>query len=395
MRVLYDCLVELDLPDGHALHTRQLCEGLAAAGIEVELFGPRSLYRPERPGLGVVGIPFAGYSSIRLRAYRLVLRRRMIARIAARRPDIIVHKLSQSLPTVVDVARDARLPLAIELNGTLGAADSWDERMIRSGLRATTRLPRVLLLGVSPELGERYRDELGAAEVDFRWFENGVDRALFAAPPARRRAELGIPEDAFLIGYIGSANPKYDFDTLFAGARLARAQGLEVAFLVVAPPAVAARVRELGERFGLDDCVVTRDLVPHAEVPGLLGLLDCGMVLLRDEDAHMAPTALKLKEMLLAGVPCLVNVPPSWAGWPLAAPVRGLAAATPEAVRDRLLAIAREPGEERTRLARAREIIETEYDWTQVARRYAAALSDHISDPESTPSERSTAPCIG
>ncbi len=380
MRILYDSLVELDLPDGHALHTRQLCEGLALAGEQVELFGPRSSYRPTIPGIEVTGVPFLGFSAMRLRAYRFALRRRLISRIERTRPDVIVHKLSHALATVTAIARASGIPLAIELNGTLDGADTWDERMIRDGLRATARLPRLLLFGVSPELGERYRDLVGCTDVEFRTFENGVDRALFSGPVATRtRADLGIAEESFLIGYLGSANPKYDFDILFAGASLARAQGLEVEFLVVAPLPMQDRVHELAERYGFERQLHTSDLLPHTEVPGFLPLLDCGMVLLEEDAAHMAPTALKLKEMLLGGVPCLVNVPESWARWPLARSVGGLREVNPGTVRDRILSIARDPGGEMTRVARAREIIETEYDWSQVGTRYASVLREYVS----------------
>ena len=90
----------------------------------------------------------------------------------------------------------------------------------------------------------------------------------------------------------------------------------------------------------------------------------------------MAPTALKLKEMLLAGVPCLVNVPPSWAGWPLSASVGGLSEVTAETVCARMLEIAQQREQERLRLDAARAVIEAEYDWTSVTGRYAGALAE-------------------
>ena len=83
-------------------------------------------------------------------------------------------------------------------------------------------------------------------------------------------------------------------------------------FLAIGPQDLHERLRYLASKHQFGDQLTLLDSVARSEIPAYLPMLDCGMVLLKKDCAHMAPTALQLKEMLLANVPCLVNVPASW-----------------------------------------------------------------------------------
>ena len=378
MRIVYDCLVELCLRDGHALHTRTIVETLGASGDDIDLFGPTAGYDPASPGVRCARVPFLGYSPLRVRLYRALLGRAMRRTIAARRPRCIIHKIAPTLPTVVEVARRTGTPLAIELNGELDGDDGWSDRMIRAGLAATARLDSLLLLGVSPELPDRYAPWIGCRDVRTEVFENGFDPGIFGvgSAPADRSA-WGIAEDAFVIGHVGASNPAYDFAIAFAGAERARARGVPVHFLVVGPETLAARLRPLAAQHGLTDRLTILPPVEHAEVPALVAAMDCGMVLCTEEKAHMAPTALKLPEMLVSGVPCLVNVPASWERWPLASSVAGLTTVDAEMVAARICEIHADPAGERRRTAEAARILREQYSWPVALERYRDAVRSY------------------
>lgn len=98
-----------------------------------------------------------------------------------------------------------------------------DEAHAQHGRRVLARrllLRRVSALAVPSKGLEQlalHTWRLPAARV--RWIPNGIDAELFCPEPAgadrqRLRAELGIPEDALVIGGVGRLNPVKRFDRL-------------------------------------------------------------------------------------------------------------------------------------------------------------------------------------
>ncbi|MBK1636525.1 glycosyltransferase [Rhodovulum adriaticum] len=87
----------------------------------------------------------------------------------------------------------------------------------------------------------------------FQVIPNGVDADRFKPRPEERtrlRAELGIPPDAIVIGHVGRVDPAKDHETLFATARLLKAQ-LGTIYLLLAgtgtdKDAFRQRVRKAG-----------------------------------------------------------------------------------------------------------------------------------------------------
>jgi glycosyltransferase involved in cell wall biosynthesis len=218
---------------------------------------------------------------------------------------------------------------------------------------------------------------VGLAPVPFRQFENGANVELFAtARPALARQRLMVSESALLTGFLGADNPQYDFAAMLAGVREAHRSGLEAFFLCAGGTALQRRIRALARQLDMESLIGLYPRVAHADVPPLLRALDAGFVLWQPELDHMAPTALKLKELLLSGVPVVCDVPPCWRDWPLAAAVWQVADHRPESIAGALFDIARDRRRARARAASGGEQVRSDYGWDRVAERYGRALEE-------------------
>lgn len=107
-----------------------------------------------------------------------------------------------------------------------------------------------------------------------------VDIDAFGASAERRaaaRAELGVPDDALVIGTVGNRNPTKGHDGLVRAAALLRGRGHDVWVRVLGQPSPAhaedmARVDAVVEELGMGDRVAFVN--PGRRVPDLLPALD-------------------------------------------------------------------------------------------------------------------------
>lgn len=377
MRILYSAVVELDVPSGHAIHTRQICEALAAAGHEVVLLAPHARMPPAGNGLRFEGVRFFGFSAVRFRLYRYLAGRRARKLMRELAPDVIVDKGTPCLAELAALAGQHGIPLVVELNGVFDDPTDPFHRQSLAGVRRAAEVAQLRFLGVSPILGTTIQRQCEIDPVPFALFENGAEVERFPAEgPAAPRDRWGIPEDAFLVGFAGSDNPGYDFHAMLSGVALIRSRDVDAWVLVAGPESLRRRVHEIATELGIGDVLVTTEPVPHAEVAPLLRTLDTGLVVLRDSLDHMAPTAMMLKELLLVGVPVICNLPDCWSGWTLASAVWGVPHAGPEPVAEALAKIAGHPAGARERARRGGEMVRSRYTWNDVARAYAIRLEE-------------------
>ncbi|MFN0060854.1 MAG: glycosyltransferase [Planctomycetota bacterium] len=378
LKILYHAIVELDVPDGHAIHTREICTALAHAGHEITLAAPRAAGPPVVNGLTNLPLRFHGYGGFRLRLYRRLARRQLEERIARERPDVIVDKASPLLSELATIAERLAVPLVVELNGVFERSGSAFERQTFAGLRRAAATGRLRLLGVSPRVGEVLEQQVGLTGIPFQRFENGANVELFHDTPPRRRSrsELGVEDSKFLLGFLGADNPQYDFAAMLAGLRAAVANGVDAIALFAGSPALHRRIAQIAEQLGIAHRVRLHSRLPYEDVAATLRALDAGFVLWRPEVDHMAPTALKLKELLLCGVPVICDVPDSWYAWPLADAVHRVEDHQPESIGSVIEEIAADAHAARTRAARGRDIVIELYSWPSVGGRYGRVLAD-------------------
>lgn len=197
----------------------------------------------------------------------------------------VVHGASNFVTglTAVAVARQLGVPSIYEVRGlwevTQSSRDSsYVETLhFRHSLKLETQacLEADRVIAITQAL----RDELvqrGIPAEKISVVPNGVDTARFH--PAVRddalAARLGIPNDAVVIGYVGSILDYEGIDDLLHATRIMIDRGLNVVVLIVGDGAAYKQCRDLSSALGLDPHVIFTGRVPHAEVESYYSLID-------------------------------------------------------------------------------------------------------------------------
>ena len=114
------------------------------------------------------------------------------------------------------------------------------------------------------------------------------------------RAELGLPEDAFVIGKIGRLAQLKGHEDLFKAFAILLPQEPRSRLLLIGDGALRAKLEALTAQLGLRDKVIFAGLVAPAEVPRFIGIMDCLAHLSQREALSRA-----LPQALAAGKPVI------------------------------------------------------------------------------------------
>ncbi|MCW3836115.1 TIGR04063 family PEP-CTERM/XrtA system glycosyltransferase [Sphingomonas canadensis] len=291
MRVLHILDHSLPLHSGYTFRTRAILKSQAARGWEVaSVTGPRQqsgvvieetidglrFFRtaPVKPSLPVLGElrEIAAFS------------RRIVEAAREFRPDVL-HAHSPVLDAMAAqrAARRLGLPLVYEIrafwedaavgNGT-GTEGSWRYRLTRAlETRAVRRADAVAVIC------EGLRGDLVARGIDpAKIFvsPNGVDMAMFGAPPPRDEALAAAHglNDAETIGFIGSFYDYEGLDVLIAAMPRLVAERPRMQLLLVGGGPMEAALRAQAAASPVAGHIRFVGRVPHDEVERWYGLVD-------------------------------------------------------------------------------------------------------------------------
>lgn len=250
-----------------------------------------------------------------------------IAGLFQRRPDVIVGTSPQFFTNcaawVLSVFRWR--PFVFELR------DLWPESIKTVGamqdslaLRAMERLELFLYRRSAAVVAvtESFKRNLisrGIPADKIHVVTNGVDLSRFkpVEGDTALRAELGIPEDAFVAGYIGTHGMAHALETVLEAARRIQAQNdpfsARVRFVLLGDGARKAELKQAAAQMGLNNLLFL-DTVPKAEVPRYWSLLDVSIIHLRKADNFTQVIPSKLFECMGMGIPVLHGVTGESAG---------------------------------------------------------------------------------
>ena len=160
-------------------------------------------------------------------------------------------------------------------------------------------------------LTESFREDLESRGVPSEKIEvvrNGVDFERFSHHPgaADARREIGVDEDVFLAGYVGTTGMAHGLETLLDAAALS-ASRKDVRFLIMGEGAERAKLEEQVRSRGLDN-VIFRNFVSHAEMPNYLAALDASIVHLRPDPLFKTVIPSKIFEAMAAELPIVMAV---------------------------------------------------------------------------------------
>ena len=117
---------------------------------------------------------------------------------------------------------------------------------------------------------------IGRPEMFTRVFSGfQVEPFLRAQNDTALRGKLGLAADAFVIGKIGRLAPLKGHDDLFLAFKLLLIELPSARLLIIGDGALRPRLEALSQELALRDKVVFTGLLPPAEVPRHVGIMDC------------------------------------------------------------------------------------------------------------------------
>ena len=294
-RVLHVLDHSLPLHSGYTFRTRAIIKAQQAAGLDVRaITGLR--HNAEAPVDALTethdGIRFhrlegtaSGPAGVREIGEVRALSAGIKALAQEWRPDVI-HAHSPALcgSAALSAARALKLPFVYEIRAF------WEDAAVgnRTGTEGSAkyRATRALETFVARRADALFticdglRDDLikrGIPGGKIGVMRNGVDLTLFGNPPARDNAlgaELGIPEGAPVVGYIGSFYDYEGVDDLIAAMPLLRQRHPEAKLLLVGAGAMDAEWRAAAAQLPDPSAVIFTGRVPHSEVERYYSLID-------------------------------------------------------------------------------------------------------------------------
>jgi glycosyltransferase involved in cell wall biosynthesis len=232
-------------------------------------------------------------------------------------------------------------------------------------------------------LTEPFREELRSRSVDMRRVAvvtNGIDSEAWRTTPDHRntmRATLGLPLDAFIVGFVGTTGLSQGAGVFVRTAqRMARYP--DIHFLCLGEgadrPALEAAAREAGLRN-----ITFHDFIPFKDMPKALAALDVGTVLLKNDPVFDTVIPSKLLELMAGGLPIAAA-----AGRETARIVTAAGAGIcvpPEddaGLEDAILRLRNDPAGRRRMAAEGQAYVGREFDRATLAERALAMLGDIV-----------------
>ncbi len=137
---------------------------------------------------------------------------------------------------------------------------------------------------------------------------NGVDTTRFSHEKVLldARANLGIDEDIFLAGYVGTTGMAHGLETVLDAAELSR-DAQNIRYLILGEGAERASLEKSARERGLTN-LLFHDFVPHSEMPSYLAALNASLVHLRADPLFETVIPSKIFEAMAMGTPIVSAV---------------------------------------------------------------------------------------
>jgi glycosyltransferase involved in cell wall biosynthesis len=219
-------------------------------------------------------------------------------------PDIIIAHDVYALPAGRRAARMLDIPLVYDSHENwpfLIAEHSKTEAVLADWIEKHGHRPdHVFTVGES--IAGRFR-RMGLPTDVLYNARASKDIVLMERDKARN--VFGLPDDAFVLGYIGKIGLLIDtgiFKPIFEA--IAGTPNVEL-FIVGGPDDAAETLKEYVKATGLDTKVRVVGQKPFIELPAFYGALDAGLIVLDERPNHMVALPNKLFDYMGFGVPVI------------------------------------------------------------------------------------------
>jgi glycogen(starch) synthase len=268
-------------------------------GFEVELISGEDVYGPlppesiterpvpirfrSNPGLTGIQAPLVhSVSEFRDIRHDRLLKAHILKQLGDRKPRMIWHRATRLHLAPLLVAQQLGVPYVLEWIDRLISYDvslfhrkavAADHRRMREALRVIVVSERW-----KQDVVDEYRIPADRVLVS----HNAVDADQFTRDPdagARVRQEIGIPQNALVMGFVGKYNWHHNAHLMpQAAAMLRKETEAPIYWLMVGDGPHRARMEAVANELGVDDIVLRKGSIPHNEVPAWMSAMDAGVV---------------------------------------------------------------------------------------------------------------------
>jgi len=195
--------------------------------------------------------------------------------LRAEKIHIIHCQHSRDIATLVPAMRLSRLPVPIVLSKRMGSYISKKDLFHRYTYRHVRRV-----LAISNVIHRNVLATTPIAPERVVTFFDAVDLRRFTTSPGQRqltRNMFGVPGQTVVVGFVGRMSPGKGHEELLQAARLLRARGRDVRFLVVGDAShgeeeYARTIRTLARTLEVEECVTFAGY--RADIPALMAAFD-------------------------------------------------------------------------------------------------------------------------
>ena len=304
--------------DGQAVHIREMLRAFEGMGVpyrEVALVRQREAAEGGGSDGGLLRRLRLPRSAVEcLEILYSAKGARMLRRAAQGfRPDLIYERHALHCEAGLRAARSMGVPLFLEVNSPM-VREMEELGLLKFPRRARASERRVLqgaarIFVVTRVLGD-ILVEAGADPSRIVVTPNGADLEAFegAAEAGRAfRAQAGIPEDAFVLGFVGFPRAWHRLDRVLEAWQALGALARNSLLLIVGDGPAIPPLLEKARAQGMEDRIRVTGALPRSRLKGPVGAFD--LALIPAINAYASP--LKLLDSLAAGVPTLVPDQPN------------------------------------------------------------------------------------
>jgi len=307
---------------GGTIHLMEQAENLVRLGHEVTVYAQGRGAYPAATAVPIRYLPAPGAGWARLGTYNAALFAALLSAGLRRRPHVIHTRQMGYSATPLTVAGLLRVPHVLEVNGIL-----HDELGRRGASGARLRLIDAfarLNLGRTDAFSTTTAEHIDRLDELY-----GVDRERAAVVPcgvnvdlfhpgdrAALRADLGLPQGAFVIVQAGSFYSWHGLDLLLDGVAALNRTGRGAPdwhlYLLgdgVERPGLEDRARQLG----LSERVHFPGQIPYEQVPAHLAAADVGIAFYKPTRS-LSGDPMKIYEYMACGLPVLASQYPNYGG---------------------------------------------------------------------------------
>lgn len=225
-------------------------------------------------------------------------------------PQVVVTRLSPSTLAPAPLCKAFGVPHVLLIRGWVNSHNEYEDTkfsgIVEQVVRMNVRLSDEVFVAFE-ELRAWVAKYRGKKQSAVEVLPNAVDPDVFR-PMSKEdaRRNLGINEDTFVIGFVGSVSKRHELPTLLRA--VSRLEGIEV--VIVGEGDLRADLDELASELGISDRVRFVGRVDHEEVPEYIATFDVGYGVVSNEKAS---NPIKCYEYLACERPVLSSRSPEMA----------------------------------------------------------------------------------